>query len=235
MAERPGPPLIDRTAAQTIDAAVGFLIRNNASEAAAALRAFYLPKWSPNTAYAPAEPVINPSGQVVTANAAFTSGATYNAADWTISAGGTGSGGAATAVSSVAGRTGAVTLTTDDLTDATTVGKNLAKASSAATARTAIGAGTSSFSGVYTDLSGRPTIPAATTDASALTSGTLDLARVPAGVTLTVVKSGSTWPARPTSRTDVVVAWKGADPSPAIVASGTGGMLDNVDYRLVTP
>jgi hypothetical protein len=32
-----------------------------------------------------------------------------------------------------------------------------------------------------------------------------------------------------------VVAWKGPDPSPAIVASGTGGMLDDVDYRIVTP
>lgn len=61
------------------------------------------------------------------------------------------------------------------------------------------------------------------------------VAGLPAGTTLTVTKSGSTWPARPTSRADIVVAWKGADPSPAIVSSGTGGMLDNVDYRLVTP
>lgn len=71
--------------------------------------------------------------------------------------------------------------------------------------------------------------------ATDLTSGTLDYARLPAGTTLTVLKSGSTWPARPTSRTDLIVAWRGPDPSPPIVASGTGGMLDNVDYRLVTP
>lgn len=58
---------------------------------------------------------------------------------------------------------------------------------------------------------------------------------IPAGSTLTVLKSGSTWPARPTARSDVFVAWKGPDPSPGIVASGTGGMLDGVDYRLVTP
>jgi hypothetical protein len=58
---------------------------------------------------------------------------------------------------------------------------------------------------------------------------------LPAGTTLTVLKSGGTWPARPTSRSDIIVAWKGADPSPAIVTSGTGGMLDEVDYRLVTP
>jgi len=60
-------------------------------------------------------------------------------------------------------------------------------------------------------------------------------ANLPAGTTLTVVKSGSTWPARPTSRTDIIVQWKGPDPSPSIVASGTAGMLDNVDMRFITP
>jgi len=55
------------------------------------------------------------------------------------------------------------------------------------------------------------------------------------GSTFTVTKTGSTWPARPTARTDVTVQWKGADPSPAIVSSGTGGMIDGVDIRLVTP
>jgi hypothetical protein len=44
-----------------------------------------------------------------------------------------------------------------------------------------------------------------------------------------------TWPARPTSRADVLVIWDGPDPSPPIVASGTGGMLNNVDKRYVTP
>lgn len=61
------------------------------------------------------------------------------------------------------------------------------------------------------------------------------VATIPAGSTLTVQKSGSTWPARPTARADVFVQWKGADPSPAIVSSGTGGMLDGVDTRFVTP
>ena len=56
------------------------------------------------------------------------------------------------------------------------------------------------------------------------------------GATLTVQKnSNGTWPARPTARTDVTVQWKGPDPSPSIVASGTGGMLNGVDVRLVTP
>lgn len=59
-------------------------------------------------------------------------------------------------------------------------------------------------------------------------------ANLPAGSTLTVLKDPTTgWPARPTARADIIVAWKGPDPSPAIVSSGTGGML-NGDYRLVT-
>lgn len=53
---------------------------------------------------------------------------------------------------------------------------------------------------------------------------------LPAGVTITVLKSGSTWPNRPTSRTDIIVAWKGADPSPAV---GGNGMVNGVDYRIV--
>jgi hypothetical protein len=64
-----------------------------------------------------------------------------------------------------------------------------------------------------------------------ITAVTIDM--LPSGSTLTVIKSGSTWPQRPTTRTDIVVAWKGADPSPAVVNSGTAGMLNNVDYRIV--
>jgi len=78
-------------------------------------------------------------------------------------------------------------------------------------------------------------------DGSALTwvtpaaGGAPTYANIPAGSTITVAKSAGTWPARPTSRNDVVVQWKGPDPSPSIVSSGTGGMLDNVDIRFVTP
>lgn len=60
-------------------------------------------------------------------------------------------------------------------------------------------------------------------------------ANLPGGTTITVLKAGGAWPARPTNRTDIVVQWKGADPSPSIITTGTGGMLDNVDVRLVTP
>jgi hypothetical protein len=69
-------------------------------------------------------------------------------------------------------------------------------------------------------------------------SGTVSFsyADLPAGTTITVQKDPSTgWPARPTARADIFIAWKGPDPSPPIVASGTAGMLDGVDYRLVTP
>lgn len=59
----------------------------------------------------------------------------------------------------------------------------------------------------------------------------IDYSTLPAGVTLTVLKTGSTWPARPTSRTDLIVRWKGPDPSPAV---GGTGMVDNVDERAVT-
>lgn len=71
---------------------------------------------------------------------------------------------------------------------------------------------------------------------AALTSGKMDagIAGLPAGSTLTVTYAGS-WPARPTSRADIVVIWKGPDPSPAIVSSGTGGMRDGIDVRFITP
>jgi hypothetical protein len=66
------------------------------------------------------------------------------------------------------------------------------------------------------------------------------LADLPSGSTITVYKSPTTgWPVRPTSRVDIHVIWKGADPSPSIVTSGTAGMHDNTngygDTRFVTP
>lgn len=73
------------------------------------------------------------------------------------------------------------------------------------------------------------------TNADAQGGSVPSYANLPAGSTITVAKSGGSWPARPTSRNDIVVQWKGPDPSPSIVESGTGGMLDNVDIRFVTP
>jgi hypothetical protein len=112
-----------------------------------------------------------------------------------------------------------------------------------------IGDATNSTKGVVRltgDLGGSaasPTVPglsgkANTTHTHAvsdITTGSFDYAFLPAGTTLTVAKSAGTWPARPTSRSDIIVQWKGADPSPSIVSSGTGGMLDNIDIRMVTP
>lgn len=46
-----------------------------------------------------------------------------------------------------------------DITDSTTVGRSVLTAANAGAARTAIGAGTSSFSGSYVDLTNKPTIP----------------------------------------------------------------------------
>ena len=51
--------------------------------------------------------------------------------------------------------------TADTIEGATDIGRSLMKAESAEAARTAIGAGTSSFSGSYNDLTDKPTIPEA--------------------------------------------------------------------------
>jgi hypothetical protein len=66
------------------------------------------------------------------------------------------------------------------------------------------------------------------------TSG--DYERLPIGSTITITKSGGTWPGSPTGREDLVIIWKGAEPSPPIVSTrtvGVAGLLDNVDLRLI--
>lgn len=62
--------------------------------------------------------------------------------------------------------------------------------------------------------------------------GIVPIADLPAGSSIVVRKTGSTWPARPTTRSDIVVIWVGLDPDPAIITSGTAGALDNVDVRM---
>jgi hypothetical protein len=52
-------------------------------------------------------------------------------------------------------------VASDDITDASDVGKAVLVSVDGAAARAAIGAGTSSFSGSYNDLANKPTIPAA--------------------------------------------------------------------------
>lgn len=99
------------------------------------------------------------------------------------------------------------------------------------------------LAGDFGGTAASPTVPALSSKANSshthaasdVTSGTFGIAILPAGATLTVAKAGGVWPARPTSRTDVIVQWKGPDPSPSIVSSGTGGMMNNVDIRMITP
>jgi len=55
----------------------------NAGVASSAELADRVTKWKPITAYAAGDQVLNPSGQIVSANVAFTSGATYTASNWT--------------------------------------------------------------------------------------------------------------------------------------------------------
>ena len=52
---------------------------------AVAAAAQYVPKWKANTAYLAGDAVLSPSGDTVTAIANFTSGATYNSANWNLS------------------------------------------------------------------------------------------------------------------------------------------------------
>lgn len=79
---------------------------------------------------------------------------------------------------------GGGTVTSNNITDATTTGKAVLTAADAAAARTAVGAGTSSFSGAYTDLTGKPTLAAvATSGAATDLTGTLGVAHGGTGVT----------------------------------------------------
>lgn len=64
----------------------------------------------------------------------------------------------------------------------------------------------------------------------------LGIDNLPEGSTITVRrKADGKWPARPTTREDIHCVWKGKDPDPKVVKTGTGGMLDEVDTRFVTP
>jgi hypothetical protein len=108
------------------------------------------------------------------------------------------------AVSSVNGKTGVVTLVPGDIAGFATV----------------------ATSGAYNDLTGKPAA------AIPLTSqATWPI--VPAATTATVDYNtgSSSYPARPTSRTDIVVRWRG----PVAPAVGGTGAVDNVDEWVNTP
>jgi hypothetical protein len=117
--------------------------------------------------------------------------------------------------------------------------------------------------GLTTSLAGKAntTHTHATTDVTGLDTAlagkqaTLTFANLLSGATYTVFKDATTgfWPTsysasgvpsytggaaatgvRPTNRADIHIIWKGPDPSPAVVTSGTAGMLVGVDSRFVT-
>ncbi|WP_457948328.1 WD40/YVTN/BNR-like repeat-containing protein [Pseudarthrobacter sp. alpha12b] len=67
------------------DDAIEQAIKTAGTKTATALSATYAQQWKANTAYAAGQPVVNPSGDVVTAKAAFTTGATYDATKWNAS------------------------------------------------------------------------------------------------------------------------------------------------------
>lgn len=109
----------------------------------------------------------------------------------------------ASPVQSVAGRTGAVTLTTSDLTDMTSVGVSLATASDASAARTAISAAASTHSHAISDVTNLQTTldgKAASTHSHAISDVTnlqtsLDgkEATVAAGTTGQYYRGDKTW------------------------------------------
>lgn len=110
-------------------------------------------------------------------------------------------GGGGGAVSSVAGKTGAVTLVAADVSDSSATGRSVLASASQAAARTAIAAKADSW------------VPG--------------VADIPSGSTLTVIRAGGgTWPARPTARTDVIVQW--LDPT-ELASSNPAGYLTGVD------
>lgn len=66
------------------DASVKTLVEAPGSATRAALNATYLPKFKGNSAYALGDPIVSPTGELVTAKAAFTSGAVYDASNWNV-------------------------------------------------------------------------------------------------------------------------------------------------------
>ncbi|WP_052590800.1 hypothetical protein [Luteipulveratus mongoliensis] len=104
---------------------------------------------------------------------------------------------------------------TADIADATTVGKAVMMATDAAAARTAIGAGLSNL-----------TI-GTTVGTAKVGSWTPTAADIPAGSVMYATYSGSAWPARPTSRTDVQVTWYG----PIGSANPSGALMGDVVER----
>lgn len=64
------------------DVAIKDAINNAASATRGALKSSFMPKWQPNTAYVANDKVLSPNGEVLSSKLNFTSGATYDPANW---------------------------------------------------------------------------------------------------------------------------------------------------------
>lgn len=68
-----------------LDAAVAAKLADPTSATRAAGNTTFVPKWQPLTAYTAGYAVLSPAGDTVTAIASFTSGASFNPANWNFS------------------------------------------------------------------------------------------------------------------------------------------------------
>ena len=81
----PGPPGPATTDASLLAAGTVADARLPTRLQDTALNATFVPKWKASTAYLAGDAVLSPAGDTVTAIANFTSGASFNAANWNIS------------------------------------------------------------------------------------------------------------------------------------------------------
>lgn len=125
-----------------------------------------------------------------------------------------------------------VALTTDQLTDMTAIGRSLAKATSQAAARAAIGAGTSSFDGKYSSLTGTPAIPSVAADVGAVpVSRKVNGQALSADVTITLATLGAASAAQG-SKADTAVQPNGSITGNAATATklATGRKISGVTF-----
>lgn len=92
------------------DTSIATAINTAGSATRVALTAAFVSRWQPMRAYLAGAWVLNPSGQIVSALANFTSGAAYVSGDWSLPSGGTTSVAAADNTVTVGGTASAVTL-----------------------------------------------------------------------------------------------------------------------------
>ena len=112
--------------------------------------------------------------------------------------------------------TASASVAAADITDGTPVGRAVMTAADALAARTAIGAGTSNFSGVYSDLTGKPTLGTASA-LNVAASGNAAAGEVVKGDDTRLGTGGMTNPM--TTAGDMIIG--GASGAPTRLAAGT--------------